>query len=106
MTPWTHSDNLKENEVLSGLTKSFFKNRRQRVISKMLERNSEDTKLKPLAEMEGKYGTLSLSKLPILTVESCGISSTPGEFRRSLLEYIKHAHKNANCNLIWSPIID
>ncbi|CBY08812.1 unnamed protein product [Oikopleura dioica] len=52
MTPWTHSDNLKENEVLSGLTKSFFKNRRQRVISKMLERNSEDTKLKPLAEME------------------------------------------------------
>ena len=54
MTPWTHSDNLKENEVLSGLTKSFFKNRRQRVISKMLDSLPEDTKLKPLAEMEGK----------------------------------------------------
>jgi hypothetical protein len=54
MTPWTHSDSLKENEVLSGLSKSFFKNRRKRVISKMLERMPEETKLKPLAEMEGK----------------------------------------------------
>ena len=63
MTPWTHSDSLNENEVLSGLSKSFFKNRRKRVISKMLERMPEETKLKPLAEMEGKKWSLRLSKI-------------------------------------------